>query len=301
MSSLFITGATGFVGRSLARKIDPARFDRVYCLSRGAAGADLSAEHFEVVRGSLSEPETYAPYLKNCETVVHLAATTGKAAPEEYFRTNADGTRLLVEGCEQAGVRNFLYVSTIAVKYPDKTRYYYAQSKEQGEAAVRRSSMRHAIVRPTIVIGKGAPVWQTLSKIGRQSVLLMPGDGTTKIQPIDVEDLAESLLTIIDGDHFANETYELGGPERITFEHLLKSIHRHYHRKDPSVIHLPLWPMVAALSLMEKLFSAALPVSVGQLSAFANDGTAEVNRIHDLSAPRMKSVGEMLRRVTADE
>ncbi len=298
MSSLFITGHTGFIGSHLLPKIDPAKYENIYCLTRTPKdmGGRFSAP-FQVVRGSLDEPQSYASLLAGCDTVVHLAAATGNRAPEEYFKVNARGTERLIKECEQKGVKNFLYVSTIAVKFSEKARYYYAQSKEQGEQAVKKSRLRYAIVRPTIVIGKEADIWKTLSSLARKPVLLMFGDGTTKIQPIYIDDLINCLLVILNENLFSNETFELGGPEKVTFELFLKKIHHLYHQKDPSVVHLPLKPILSVLSFIEDRFRSTLPVSTGQFAAFNNDGTIEVNRIFNQSAPHMKSVDAMLKQV----
>ncbi len=304
MSSLFITGAAGFIGNNLIQKIDPTRYQNIYCLSRsGGATTEFAfkSNHFQFIKGDLYEPESYTSYLESCDTVIHLAATTGKAAPEEYFNVNASGTQLLVERCEQQGVKNFLYVSTIAVKFPDKTRYYYAQSKEQGEDAVKTSRLNYVIVRPTIVIGKGALIWKTLSNLARKPVLLMLGEGTARIQPIYIDDLTNCLLTILHENLFANEIFEIGGPEKITFEHFLKKIHHFYYGKEPSVVHVPLKPVVSVLSFFEKFFNSTLPVSVGQLSAFSNDGTIEMNKLFSLSVSHMRSVNSMLKQVISNE
>lgn len=283
MDSLFITGATGFIGRSLVSKLDPAKYPSIYCLSRTGAAESLSPEnHIQVIRGDLSEPESYIGALASCRTVVHLAAVTGKAAREEYFEVNTQGTKRLIEQCERHGVENFLYISTIAVKYPDKSRYFYAQSKELGEEAVRRSRLRYLIVRPTIVIGPGGGPWRALSKLARGPLVALPGDGKTRMQPLALEDLVACLRTILAENLFTNEVIELGGPETLTCEQFLKRIHRRYYGKEPAVFRLPLKPLIAMLSVMEKIFSTALPVTVGQLSAFWQDGTAE-----PISAPRL--------------
>ena len=77
----------------------------------------------------LGTPAAYLDALRGCDTVVHLAAVTGKAKPTDYFRVNREGTRALVDAAKAAGVRQLLHVSTIAVKYRDEQRYFYAHSK----------------------------------------------------------------------------------------------------------------------------------------------------------------------------
>jgi NADH dehydrogenase len=303
MASLFITGSTGFIGRRLVRKIDPSGYRRIYCLIRPTPGNRESlAEQgrFRWVEADLLDADVYAPYLASCDTVIHLAARTGKAAPDEFLRVNALGTQLLVKQCEQNGVKNFLYVSTIAVRFPNKARYYYAQSKELGEQAVRNSRLNYAVVRPTIVIGPEANIWKTLSRLASKPLLLMPGDGKTRIQPIYVEDLIDCLLSILSQNLFRREVLELGGPEEITFEHLLRRIHLFYYGREPSVFHIPIKPLLGLVNFAEKRFSA-FPITAGQLSAFSFDGTIETSRMLALPTSEMKDVNRMLEQVISNE
>ena len=296
MSSLFITGFSGFIGSNLLRRIDSRKYEKVYGLGRTQPSGNFP-ENFQFVKGCICDTDSYARYLNSCDTVIHLAAATGKATPDEYFKVNTRGTELLIEQSQQSGVKNFLYVSTIAAKYSDKTSYYYAQSKEQGEQVVRKSQLNYAIVRPTIVIGKEAVIWKTLSGLARRPVLLMFGDGKTRVQPIYIEDLVDCLLRILESNYFSNEVFELGGPEEITFEHLLKRIHHLYHAKEPSVVHIPLKLLSATLAFLEKRFYSVLPINAGQLSAFNNDGTIEMNRLFRVAAPQMRNVDSMLQQV----
>jgi NADH dehydrogenase len=225
--------------------------------------------------------------------VVHLAAATGKAAPRDYFRVNVNGTKTLIEQCERAGVSNFLFVSTIAVKFRDKAHYHYALSKEQAEEAVNRSTINHTIVRPALILGAEAELWRRLSEHAKAPVVLVFGDGKVKIQPIYIEDLIDCLLAIIAENEFRGHTLELGGPEAITFDDFFKRIHLTVHHKEPRVLHLPLGLILPILSCMEKILHSALPVSVGQLASFHNDGTIERNQLFDRQVAKMKSIGEM--------
>jgi len=305
MSSLFITGATGFIGRSLVSKLDPELYRRVYCLSRAETVESFPREkHVQVIKGDLRRPESYVDALASCRTVVHLAAVTGRAARAQYFEVNARGGAELIKQCERHGVENFLYVSTIAVKYHDKTRYYYAQSKEQGEEAVRRSRLRYLIVRPTIVIGPGGGPWRALSKLARGPFVALPGDGKARMQPIALEDIVACLRMILAENLFPNQVIELGGPEEITCEQFLKRIHMRYRGKEPAVFHLPLKPLIALLSAMEKIFSNLAPVNTGQLAAFWQDSTAEpidLHRAPALAGLQITTVDQLIERMVSYE
>ncbi len=295
--SLFITGASGFVGRNLLRRIDPAKYKDIFVLSRSESklAPSLSNQgNVRWVRGDLFDCSLYAPYLASVDCVIHLAAVTGKASPQQYFRVNVEGTRTLLEQCRRAGVQRFLHVSSIAVRFPDKARYYYAQSKEQAETVVRNSGVRYVIVRPTIIAGQGAPAWMSLERLAVLPVIPVFGDGKVSVQPIHVDDLADFICAIVDEDIFPDETFDLGGPQAISIEELLRKIHRLHRHREARVLHVPLGALIPLLALLEKLTCSLLPVTVGQLSSFRYDGTIERNRLHEERRSRLKTLDAML-------
>lgn len=295
-ASLFLTGCRGFIGHHLLRAIRRDNYKNIYCLSRVASdGTDLTKfSNLHWIRAGIEEPDAYKAFLDTSEIVVHLAARTGKARPEEYFQVNAHGTQLLAEQCKRSGVTRFLYVSSIAAKFPDLSRYYYGQSKKTAEDLVRDSGLNYTIIRPTIVLGKESLIWKRLSQLASGRVIVLVGEGTTKIQPIYVDDLVDLMLSLIDEKNFRNETFDLGGPEVISLEDFLIRIHMNYHQRSAPVVRLPLRQLIPALSIIEKYASSLLPFNTGQLAAFANDGTAEPNDWVDRAKPKMKNVDAIL-------
>lgn len=299
--SLFLTGGSGLIGSHLLRRLIPGKYEMIYCLSRDKIEpAVLPAEYGKVkfIKGGIFEANVYLPYLEAADVVIHLAAATGKAKPDEYFKVNAEGTRFLVEQCQQLRVPNFLYISSIAVKFQDKSRYPYAQSKELGEEVVRESALNYAILRPTIVIGREAPIWLRLSKLAKIPLVPVLGSDKARIQPIYIDDLVDCIFSLIEKKAFQKETLDLGGPEVLSFESFLKRIHHVYNQRDPAMVRLPLRPLMAIFSWIEKRFDSLLPFNVGQLSSFYHDGTIERNWLFEQHAAKMKSVDEMLRLVT---
>jgi nucleoside-diphosphate-sugar epimerase len=150
-----ITGADGFLGRALAARLP------------GARTTDLATLD---VRGPVDAMSTA---FAGCDVVVHLAALTGVAPsldrPDEYRRTNTDGTAAVVAACEAAGVRRRVVTSSSSVygecpapavegRTPLRPLSPYGESKVGAEAAVRAAtgtSMERVIVRPFTVYGPG--------------------------------------------------------------------------------------------------------------------------------------------------
>lgn len=298
-----MTGATGFIGSHLLRKLDVQQYEHIYSLGRTpfCSACGTPPPNFKHLQGDLNDVAVYAPYLSAVDTVVHLAAATGKRPASEYYATNANGTHALLEQCVRAGVQRFLFASTIAVKYSNRTGYDYAQSKAAAEEFVRASGLQYAIIRPTIVIGREGPAWQSLLRLAKIPVMLVFGNGKTRIQPIYIDDLIDCIQLILSEGLFANQTFELGGPEIISFDDFFRAIGRCYRRNQLLILHVPAKAVIPWLAIAEKRLHSYLPLSAGQLAVFNNDGTIEINDVFRRQAPHMNNVDEMLTQVTSHD
>ncbi|MFQ5466294.1 MAG: NAD-dependent epimerase/dehydratase family protein, partial [Thermodesulfobacteriota bacterium] len=212
----------------------------------------------------------------------------------EYFRVNTEATEVLLRECRDAGVRRFVFVSTVAVKFDDIRRYPYARSKLAAEKSVARSGLDYAIVRPAIVIGPGSGTWDSLSRLALAPVCPIFGDGRTPIQPIYVDDLVRSIVSIVEEDALGGETLDLGGPEKVSIEEFIRRIHRSMRGRDPRVLHVPLGLLVPMLTVLETFAYSYLPFTVGQLASFRFDGTTAVNPLRAAGRGEMKGVDEMI-------
>lgn len=301
VSRIFITGATGFIGKALLERLLASGGWQIKALARRVpeAGADDSSGTAWIA-GDLLNPESYRAGLENVDTVVHLAASTGKASPSEHESTNVEGTRRLLAAAKAAGVRQFLHVSTIAAAYPDQRWYPYAQSKLRAEELVKASGIASLVLRPTIVLDARSPIWLSLSGIARLPVIPMPGGGRVQVQPIAVTDLVAGIERALSEGKFTGETLDLGGPTPMTFADFMRAIHKGFHGKEPRLVPVPLFPIRAALALIEPLARPVMPVTAGQLAVFANSSTVTANWLHDSLKDRMPGVDEMIGRVIAE-
>ena len=153
---VFITGGSGFVGHRLLEAA-PALGRPVFALLRGARAARASeTPDVSIVSGDSAPPRVLPgrPAIL-LDTVMHLAAATGRASAADHERVNAKGTEILLEECRRAGVAKVLFVSSVATTFPGKTGYHYALTKAHAEEAVRRSGLRFLILRPTMILWAG--------------------------------------------------------------------------------------------------------------------------------------------------
>lgn len=294
-SKLFLTGASGFIGARLAARLREAGH-QVVGLSRSARPAipGAGSGSFRWVEAELLRPDTYRDALASADTVLHLAAATGRASRSEHFKVNLEGTRCLLEACRELGVPRFLFCSTIAVKYPDRRRYYYAQAKATAEQAVRESGLEHVIVRPTIVVGSGSPVLEGLRKLAELPIIPVFGPGDASVQPVFVDDLVDLIVAITERGAFDGQVMEFGGPEILSIEAFIQAIRRRVRGRAGRPLHVPLPLLLPTLAALETVAYRFLPITFGQLSAFRFDGTARSNDLFEQRRGRMKGVREML-------
>jgi len=302
--ALFITGASGFLGSKILEQIEPDSFSEITLLSRKSLELPAqyaASDNINVIQAAIHDTEQYASRLDSNTIVLHLAAITGKAEPRDYYYVNTDGTAVLLKMAKSAGVMGFLFVSSIAVSFSDRKGYHYAESKQQAELHVRKSGLKYTIVRPTIILGRGSSIWDRFSGLSRSFLILLPGSGKARIQPVYIGDLVMLLLGIISSGRFMGEVLEVGGPEVLTMDDLVRRIHRAYRGDQGRILHLPLSMILGILRTLEQWVPASLPVSSGQFASFFNDGTAEENDLHQSLGIKMKTVDDMLDSLTRQE
>ena len=293
MTTICVTGVSGFVGERFSDALKGDGRHVVVGMTR-AAGALAPNQGMSLVHGDLLEPASLRAALSGVDTVVHLAAATGNASARDHIRINRDGTRALLAAAEDAGVRRFLFVSTIAVNFPDLRRYPYAQSKKEAEQLVAASSMATTVVRPTIVTGPGSPIVAALRKLAGLPVVPIFGSGRVRVQPIHVDDLAALLADVVRTGRFHGETLEFGGPEIISMDELLLAIRNALGKPRGRIVHIPLGPVLPVIAAAEAVAGSAIPVTVGQLASFRFDGVARNNSLFDERRGAMKGIPEMM-------
>jgi NADH dehydrogenase len=277
--SIFVTGASGFIGQCLVQHWTAATDYSVKIMTRRPLPERASKEgRLRQVVGDLLDPEAYRAAIAGCDAVVHLAAVTGRAAPKEYERVNVEGTRALLQACKAAGVRRFLHVSTIAAGYADQSYYPYAKTKARAEALVRASGLDFAIVRPTLVLGEKSPIWNTLLKIAKLPLIPLPeGSRSVLVQPIHVNDVVRGIQLLLESENFRGEVLELGGPRPLPFREFLGLIQEALRGEPGRIIRVPIAPIRALLAAMEPALRRQMPVTAGQLAVFANDSVPSGN------------------------
>jgi uncharacterized protein YbjT (DUF2867 family) len=296
---ILVTGGTGFVGPKIIHELR-AEDQPVRALVRdpsSSAARTLSAWGCELVQGDATDPESLRRATEGADAVVHLIALiAGK--PEEFERVMSQGTRDLVAASKEAGVRRFVLMSALGTTEESKDLVPYYRSKWDMEQTVKTSGIEHVIFRPSFVFGKDGGILPLFMRQVRYSpVTPVAGSGTRRLQPIWVDDVASFFARSLSTEEAANKTFDLGGPDRVTWNELYDRIKRTLGKRRLS-LHIPMGVMRTGAALAEKL--PRPPVTRDQLTQLEDaDNVGEVDPAIGTFGIRPIGLDEQLRRAAA--
>jgi uncharacterized protein YbjT (DUF2867 family) len=249
---ILVTGGTGFVGPKIVHELRAREHD-VRCVVRTPADADqLRAWGCEVVQGDVTDPDSLRRAIDGCETVVHLVAIR-QGRPEQFERIMSQGTRNLVAASKEAGVRRFILMSALGTTEETKDLVPYYRSKWDMEQAVKGSGIEYVIFRPSFVFGRDGGIIPTFRKLAKLApVTPIIGSGKQRVQPIWIEDVAAYFEAAIRKPEAANRTFELGGPDAVTWDEFWVRLKRALGIRRPT-LHVPVGLMRAQAVVVERL------------------------------------------------
>lgn len=291
---ILVTGGTGFVGPKVVHALR-AEGRGVRCLVRGSADT-AQLEHWgcELATGDLTDAGSLRRAVEGCDTVVHLVAIiVGK--PEDFERIMIQGTRDLVAAAKEAGVRRFVLMSALGTSEQTKDLTPYFKAKWTMEQDVKGSGIEHVIFRPSFVFGRDGGVLPTFVRLVRYlPAIPVIGPGTQRLQPIWVEDVAAFFARGVDTPEAANRTFDLGGPDAVTWDELYDRIKRVLD-KHRAKVHVPFGLMRANAAVVEAL-PGPTPITRDQLKMLeAVDQTCDVRPALDMFGVELTPLDEQLR------
>jgi NADH dehydrogenase len=214
---ILVAGGTGFVGSTVVHALRAAEL-QVRVLARRPEKHDtLRAWGCEVVQGDMTDAESLRRAVEGCDTVVHFVAIL-LGSREAFERIMVQGTRDLVEAAKGAGVKRLALMSALGTEEGHElTPYYHAKWEE--EQAVKYSGLEHVIFRPSFVFGSTGGILPQQIRIVRYSPVT-PILGRHRMQPIWIDDVAAFFTRAVADAEAPNRTFDLGGPDRLTWTEL---------------------------------------------------------------------------------
>jgi len=293
---VLVAGGTGFVGTAIVHALRARGVD-VRVLARDPVrAAALEPLGVEVVRGDLTDAGSLAPAVEGCTHVVNLVAII-KGSPADFERVMAEGTAALVEAARTAGVARFVQMSALGTTEETSTLVPYYAAKWAIEHTVESSGLEYVLVRPSFVFGRGGALPTFVRQVKLSPVVAVIGPGTARLQPVWLEDVAQFFATIVDDARAPGRTWELGGPDVVTWDELYLAIAETLGKKR-RLVHVPFSLARAGARLTEWIPGA--PLTTDQVTMLeAGDNVCSNSSAADTFGLKLVSLRDQLRRATA--
>lgn len=272
MSTILVTGASGFVGSWTV----PALIDAghtVVALARTRSSGDhvlgrltrTRQANVQVRIGDVTRPDTLGPALEGVDAVVHLVAIPRDLSGGADLRlVNTEGTRAVLVAMAAAGVGRLIHMGAMGVA--DDPSLHYASSKARAEALVGASTLDWTILKPSLQFGEGDGFFNVIAGLARMSpgLIPVPGDGTNRFQPIHAGDVARAVVAALaDPAGTVGQAIELGGPRYWTYREITGEVLRAIGARRV-IIPMPV-PLIRLVAGSAEFLRLPFPVATDQL------------------------------------
>ena len=223
-----VFGGSGFVGRRLvARLLDAGASVKIAMRDSKAAAVPKTkgSGSAEAIEASINDDAAVRAAVAGSTAVVNLVGILHEGGGQSFASVHVDGARRVAAAAKAAGVARLVHMSALGASPSSSSQY--ARTKAAGEAAARVAFPEVSIVRPSIVFGPEDDFFNRFAAMAKISPALpLIGGGTTRFQPVYVDDVAAAIVRLIEDEATSGQTYELGGPSVYTFKELMEMMLR---------------------------------------------------------------------------
>lgn len=235
-----VIGATGTIGRPLVELL--ARTHDVVGVARSPQPADGPVKW---IAADATDPVAVRAALAGIDVVYHLVHSLGSADFEERDRAAA---KAVADGAAGTGVKQIVYLGGLGEEAADLSPHL--RSRAETAAILTAGSVPVTTLRAAMIVGPGSAAFETiLALVERLPVMICPRWVSVETQPVALVDVLEALAGVCGLPAAFGETYDLGGPEVMTYRTMMERTAR-LRGKHPTLIEVPfLTPRLSSLWL----------------------------------------------------
>ena len=228
-----VIGGSGFVGRNIVRALAAQGYRvRSACRRPDLAGHLQPAGNvgqIQMVQANLRYPDSVNAVCQGSYAVINCVGILANSGRQTFNALQAHGAQVCARAARAAGAQSFVQISAIGAD-PD-SEIEYARTKGEGEQRVLDVMPEAVILRPSIVFGPEDDFFNRFAAMAQVSpVLPLIGGGHTNFQPVFAGDVAKAALEAVSGTAQNGTTYELGGPDIMSFKEIIEFIVEACHR-----------------------------------------------------------------------
>jgi uncharacterized protein YbjT (DUF2867 family) len=279
-----VFGGSGFLGRHIVRALAKDGW-RIRVAVRNPATAHFlrpmgRVGQIQIVKANIRKDESVHAALHGADAAINLVGILYQSGSQSFDAIHTRGAGRVARIAAEVGVQTLLHISAIGA-HP-KSSSAYARSKAEGERLVRDAFPNAVVFRPSIIFGPEDDFFNKFAWMARLAPALpLIGGGKTLFQPVYVGDVARAAARVLADSAAQGRTYELGGPEILTFRQILELVLKETHRKRLLI------PAPFALAKLKGAFLGLLPkplLTVDQVRQLESDNVVGegVDTLRDL-------------------
>lgn len=284
-----LIGGTGFVGGYLVDALIAAGHEPSLLVRSGSEFKVRQAELCRLIKGDLDSEDAIASVIEGCGAIIFCVGIL-REFPRQGITFEELQYRALVRVADQAtsqGVTRFLLMSANGIKSPGT---HYQETKYRAEQYIQSADFQTTVFRPSVIFGDPRGAMEIATQLYRDMVSppipavgfftgSRPSQGAVMMSPVHVSDVALAFIHALEDSSTIGETYELGGPEALSWSEMLRRIAK-AAEKDKWIVPMPISLMYLAATFLDWL--PVFPVTRDQLTMLAEGNVAEPDMLQSL-------------------
>lgn len=293
MSTVLVTGATGFVGARLV----PALLDEGHEVRAMTRRPDDYSGPAKPVHGDVHDPGTLSEALEGVDVAVYLVHSLGD---EDFEQMDADAARGFGLAAAASGVRQIVYLGGLGSE--EEVLSAHLRSRREVERLLGEAGVPVTVLRAAIVVGSGGVSWEMTRRLVKNlPAMVVPRWASTLTQPIAISDVVRYIAGVVDREEALGRVFEVGGADRLTYAEMLARAGKVMHGRRLPIIHVPLGtPFLSQYWI--KLFTGVDATTAANLiSSMGNEVVVTDDSIRDLVPEEPMTYVEAVQQALEDD
>jgi len=276
VTMILVTGGTGFIGRSLIRQLIGSGYEVRSLIrpSKQTPGFSKGVP-FDVVLASMTDLRGIRAAMSDVSTVIHLVSGENKGSKTDLLKVDIESSRIISRAAAETGVNRIIYLSHLGADRASA--YPVLKTKGIAENNIKASGIDFTIIRSSLVYGPTDHFSEGIGRLMNLSpfVFLLPGDGSTVLQPIWIDDLVGCITSSIEDNNTRNRVYEVGGGEYLTIQEIVEIVSQKI-KVNKKIVHIHPAYLRLITIVMENAFPS-FPVSTFWLDYLSSNRTSSID------------------------
>ncbi|MDR7253258.1 uncharacterized protein YbjT (DUF2867 family) [Nocardioides sp. BE266] len=292
MSTVLVTGATGFIGRRLV----PALLDAGHDVRAMTRHPETYAGPGEAVGADVMDADSLGSALEGADVAIYLVHSLDDP---DFERKDAEAARNFSAAAAGAGLKQIVYMGGLGDDEQDLSAHL--RSRREVEQLLGEDGVPVTVLRAAIVVGHGGISWEiTRQLVKNLPAMVVPRWVATRTQPIAIDDVVRYLAGVVDHPDAIGKVFEIGGPDQLTYKQMLLVANEESDGRQIPIVVLPL--LTPRLSSYWLALVTDVDVTTGRnlIDSMSTEVVVRDTSIRDVVPGEPLSYRESVRRALAE-